>query len=129
MADSRKYTRRGRWAPASSVVGGDRLRRDGFAPRTPVALRVGADEQTGDGPEGREGVDADAGVRRTGTDSRDPPADTEDHAANGDVREVVAADSGNMSDIEGWAESTDDVELVDQVEGDGIYTHYVRKTE
>jgi TusA-related sulfurtransferase len=52
-----------------------------------------------------------------------------DELAPGDVLEVVATDSGSMSDIKGWAESTAGVELVDQVEGDGVYTHYVRKTE
>ncbi|WP_152039648.1 sulfurtransferase TusA family protein [Salinigranum salinum] len=52
-----------------------------------------------------------------------------DELAVGDVLEVVATDSGSMSDIKGWAESTAGVELVDQVEGDGVYTHYVRKTE
>jgi TusA-related sulfurtransferase len=52
-----------------------------------------------------------------------------DELAAGDVLEVVATDSGSMSDIKGWAESTAGVELVDQVEGDGVYTHYVRKTE
>jgi TusA-related sulfurtransferase len=52
-----------------------------------------------------------------------------DELRPGDVLEVVATDSGSMSDIKGWADSTDGVELVDQVEGDGVYTHYVRKTE
>jgi TusA-related sulfurtransferase len=52
-----------------------------------------------------------------------------DALSPGDVLEVVATDSGSMSDIKGWADSTDGVELVDQVEGDGVYTHYVRKTE
>jgi TusA-related sulfurtransferase len=52
-----------------------------------------------------------------------------DELAAGDVLEVIATDSGSMSDIAGWAGSTDGVELVDQVEGDGVYTHYVRKTE
>jgi TusA-related sulfurtransferase len=52
-----------------------------------------------------------------------------DELSPGDVLEVVATDSGSMSDIKGWAESTDGVELVEQVEGDGTYTHYVRKTE
>ena len=47
----------------------------------------------------------------------------------GEVLEVVATDSGSMSDIEGWAEGTGGVELLDQVEGDGIYKHYVEKTE
>jgi len=52
-----------------------------------------------------------------------------DELAAGDVLEVISTDSGSMSDIAGWADSTDGVELVDQVEGDGVYTHYVRKTE
>ena len=52
-----------------------------------------------------------------------------DDLSPGDVLEVVATDSGSMSDIEGWATATAGVELVDQVEGDGVYTHYVRKTE
>jgi TusA-related sulfurtransferase len=47
----------------------------------------------------------------------------------GEVLEVLSTDSGSMSDIAGWADSTSGVELVDQVEGDGLYTHYVRKTE
>lgn len=46
----------------------------------------------------------------------------------GDVLEVVATDSGSMSDIQGWAEGTDGVALLEQVEGDDIYTHYVEKT-
>ncbi|WP_267641252.1 sulfurtransferase TusA family protein [Haloarchaeobius amylolyticus] len=46
-----------------------------------------------------------------------------------DVLEVVATDSGSMSDIKGWADTTDGVELVGQEEGDGVYLHYVRKTE
>jgi TusA-related sulfurtransferase len=52
-----------------------------------------------------------------------------DDLAAGEVLEIVATDSGSMSDIKGWADSTAGVELVDQVEGDGVYTHYVRKTE
>lgn len=47
----------------------------------------------------------------------------------GDVLEVVATDSGSMSDIQGWAKGTDGVALLEQVEGDGRYTHYVKKTE
>ncbi len=45
------------------------------------------------------------------------------------VLEVLATDPGSMSDIAGWAETTDGVELVDQREGDDVYKHYVRKTE
>ena len=47
----------------------------------------------------------------------------------GDVLEVVATDSGSMSDIQGWAEGTDGVELLDQVEDGDTYVHYVEKTD
>ncbi|MFC6718992.1 sulfurtransferase TusA family protein [Natrialbaceae archaeon GCM10025810] len=47
----------------------------------------------------------------------------------GDVLEVLATDSGSMSDVRGWAEGTDGVELLDQVEDGDLYTHYVKKTE
>ena len=56
-----------------------------------------------------------------------------DEIAPGEVLEVVATDSGSVSDIAGWAESTDDAELVDQTEategGEDVYKHYLRKTE
>ncbi|KPN29126.1 sulfur transfer protein SirA [Halolamina pelagica] len=52
-----------------------------------------------------------------------------DDLAEGEVLEVVATDSGSMSDIEGWADSTGGVELLDQVEDDDVFKHYVRKTE
>jgi TusA-related sulfurtransferase len=52
-----------------------------------------------------------------------------DELAAGDVLEVVATDSGSMSDIAGWADTTDGVELLDQSEGDGVYKHYVQKAE
>ncbi len=51
-----------------------------------------------------------------------------DELAEGEVLEVVATDSGSMSDIQGWADGTDSVELLDQDEGDGVYRHYVEKT-
>jgi TusA-related sulfurtransferase len=51
-----------------------------------------------------------------------------DDLAVDDVLEVLATDSGSMSDIAGWADSTASVELVDQQEGDGVYRHYVRRT-
>ena len=47
----------------------------------------------------------------------------------GEVLEVLATDPGSMSDIDGWADGTAGVELVDQTEGDDVYRHYVRKTE
>jgi TusA-related sulfurtransferase len=52
-----------------------------------------------------------------------------DGLASGEVLEVVATDPGSMSDIEGWANSTDGVELLEQVGGDDVYKHYVRKTD
>lgn len=45
------------------------------------------------------------------------------------ILEVTATDPGSMSDLSGWADSTDGVELLSQEEGDGVYTHYIRKTE
>ena len=47
----------------------------------------------------------------------------------GDSLEVVSTDSGSMSDMQGWADGTDGVELFDQIEDDDLYIHYVRKTE
>ncbi|WP_434520852.1 sulfurtransferase TusA family protein [Halorubrum sp. AS12] len=52
-----------------------------------------------------------------------------DDLAEGAVLEVLATDPGSMSDIDGWADGTEGVELVDQTEGDDVYKHYVRKTE
>ncbi|ELY96146.1 SirA-like domain-containing protein [Natrialba chahannaoensis JCM 10990] len=52
-----------------------------------------------------------------------------DDLESGDLLEVVATDSGSMSDIQGWAAGTSGVELLDQVEDDDLYTHYVKKTE
>jgi tRNA 2-thiouridine synthesizing protein A len=52
-----------------------------------------------------------------------------DSLAAGEILEVVATDPGSMSDIDGWADGTEGVELVDQTEGDDVYNHYVRKTE
>jgi tRNA 2-thiouridine synthesizing protein A len=54
---------------------------------------------------------------------------TIDQLAGDDVLEVLATDPGSMSDIAGWADTTEGVELVDQKEGDDVYKHYVRKTE
>ncbi|NIC00686.1 sulfurtransferase TusA family protein [Halobacterium sp. R2-5] len=52
-----------------------------------------------------------------------------DDLSEGEILEVLATDSGSMSDIDGWADGTEGVELVEQEEGDGVYKHYVRKTE
>ncbi|MGM0605309.1 MAG: sulfurtransferase TusA family protein [Halobacteriota archaeon] len=56
-----------------------------------------------------------------------------DELSAGDVLEVVATDSGSMSDIQGWASGTDGVDLLEQSEGedggDAVFKHYVKKTE
>ncbi len=54
---------------------------------------------------------------------------TIDQLAPGEVLEVLATDPGSMSDIEGWAETTDGVELLDQEAGDDVFSHFVRRTE
>jgi len=51
-----------------------------------------------------------------------------DDLAEGEVLEVLATDSGSMSDLDGWATGTDGVELLEQVEDGDIYKHYVQKT-
>lgn len=51
-----------------------------------------------------------------------------DDLDEGDVLEVVATDSGSMSDLDGWASGTDGVDLLGQVEDDDTYRHYVQKT-
>lgn len=52
-----------------------------------------------------------------------------DDVAPGGVLEVVATDSGSMSDIEGWADATSGVELLEQRDEGDIYRHFVRKAE
>jgi TusA-related sulfurtransferase len=47
----------------------------------------------------------------------------------GEVLEILSTDSGSMSDIRSWAESTAGVALLAQEEGDGLFTHYVEKTD
>lgn len=44
-----------------------------------------------------------------------------------DVLRVLSTDSGSISDIAGWAESTDNVQLIDQEEQDDLYVHYIEK--
>ena len=52
-----------------------------------------------------------------------------DDLNTGSVLEVVSTDSGSMSDIEGWAERTSGVALLEQVEDGDVYKHYVEKTD
>jgi TusA-related sulfurtransferase len=46
---------------------------------------------------------------------------------SGAVLEVVATDPGSVSDIDGWASSTDEVTLLEQREDNDTYVHYMRK--
>ena len=56
-----------------------------------------------------------------------------DELAEGETLEIVATDAGSVSDIAGWADSTDGAELLDQTEasedGGTVYKHYIRKAE
>ncbi|MFC4451167.1 sulfurtransferase TusA family protein [Halorussus aquaticus] len=52
-----------------------------------------------------------------------------DNLDEGDVLEVLATDPGSTSDLGGWADTTEGVELVEQEERDDLYKHYVRKME
>jgi tRNA 2-thiouridine synthesizing protein A len=54
---------------------------------------------------------------------------TIDELATGEVLEVLATDPGSMSDVAGWADTTNGVELLGQEEDGDVFTHYVRKTE
>jgi TusA-related sulfurtransferase len=51
----------------------------------------------------------------------------------GETLEVLATDSGSLSDIKGWAASTANAELLDQKEstedGQAVYKHYIQKVE
>ena len=52
-----------------------------------------------------------------------------DDLAAGEVLEVVATDSGSMSDLEGWADGTNGVELLEQVAEGDVFRHFVEKTQ
>ncbi|WP_299237177.1 sulfurtransferase TusA family protein [Natronomonas sp.] len=53
---------------------------------------------------------------------------TIDTLAAGETVEVLATDAGSMSDLAGWADTTDGVELLNQTDEGDIYRHVVRKT-
>lgn len=50
----------------------------------------------------------------------------------GAVLEVLATERNSLPDFESWADMTEGVELLDQVEseeaGETVYKHYVKKT-
>jgi len=56
-----------------------------------------------------------------------------DELEAGDVLRVLATDRGSLSDIEGWAGSSDSVELLDQEEVDEgsetVYQHDIRRVD
>lgn len=52
-----------------------------------------------------------------------------DELESGDTLEVLATDSGSLSDIQGWADGTSGVELLEQDESNDVYVHYVKKTQ
>lgn len=52
-----------------------------------------------------------------------------DQLADSEVLEVLTTDPGSMSDLGGWADTTNGVELLEQEENGDVYKHYVRKTE
>lgn len=56
-----------------------------------------------------------------------------DGLAEGEVLEVLATEGNSVPDFESWADITDGVELLDQVEvaeaGESVYKHYVRRTD
>ena len=51
-----------------------------------------------------------------------------DDVPAGGVLEVVATDKGSMSDLNGWANGTSGVELLEQFEDGDVYKHYIEKT-
>lgn len=52
-----------------------------------------------------------------------------DELAADEVLAVLATDSGSVSDIAGWADTTVGVELLEQTEEGDVYRHVVRKTD
>ncbi|KAB1194407.1 SirA family protein [Haloferax sp. MBLA0076] len=54
-----------------------------------------------------------------------------DDLSSGEILEVVSTDSGSMSDLKGWADTTDGVAMLDQEEteegGDALFVHYIQK--
>lgn len=52
-----------------------------------------------------------------------------DDLGEDEVLEVLATDPGSISDLDGWADSTAGVELLNQEEDGDVYKHYVRKTK
>ncbi|AFK19154.1 SirA family protein [Haloferax mediterranei ATCC 33500] len=54
-----------------------------------------------------------------------------DDLSDGEVLEVIATDSGSVSDLKGWADTTDGVSMLDQEEaeegGEAVFLHYIQK--
>lgn len=87
-----------------------------------------------DGEAAHEAIDATETLDVKGLSCPMPVVKTKqaiDDLATGDTLEVLATDSGSMSDIKGWADATEGAELLEQVEteenGSAIYKHYIEK--
>ncbi len=56
-----------------------------------------------------------------------------DSLPEGSVLEVLATERNSLPDFESWADITDGVKLLDQVEaeegGQSVYKHYIKKTD
>lgn len=72
-----------------------------------------------------KGLNCPMPVAKTGQESK--------RLADGEVLEVIATDSGSVSDLRAWADSTDGVEMLAQEEGEedgqAVYRHYVVRRE
>lgn len=44
-----------------------------------------------------------------------------------EILRVVSTDSGSLSDINGWSNGVDSIELLKQNEEDDLYIHYIKK--
>lgn len=51
-----------------------------------------------------------------------------DEMKTGEVLEVVATDPGSVADIRSWAERTGN-QLIGSIDGNGVFTHYIRKSD
>ncbi|ELZ91193.1 hypothetical protein C440_12804 [Haloferax mucosum ATCC BAA-1512] len=54
-----------------------------------------------------------------------------DDLSSGEILQVVATDSGSMSDLKGWADSTEGVSMLEQEEseagGEPVFRHFIQK--
>lgn len=50
-----------------------------------------------------------------------------DELESGQILETLSTDSGSENDFQGWADGSDDVELLEMKEEDGVYKFYIKK--